>query len=105
MLRLIPPNPIYGLPTKRMNSQPEVWYLVNSFGGRMLVVAPGRSRLQGAALRAPQIGPSGAPGMAGPRLAPSRWRAVGAKSRIWAAPNREPGGIASPRATTKPWGR
>ena len=41
MLRLIPPNPVYGLPTKRMGSQPEVWYLVNSFGGRMLVVAAG----------------------------------------------------------------
>ena len=41
MLRIIPPNPVYGLPTKRMGSQPEVWYLVNSFGGRMLVVAAG----------------------------------------------------------------
>lgn len=41
MLRLIPPNPIYGLPTKRMNSQPEVWYLVNSYGGRALVIAAG----------------------------------------------------------------
>ena len=45
MLRLIPPNPVYGLPTKRMNSQPEVWYLVNSFGGRMLVVAAGVSAI------------------------------------------------------------
>ena len=45
MLRLIPPNPIYGLPTKRMNTQPEVWYLVNSFGGRMLVVAAGVSAI------------------------------------------------------------
>lgn len=45
MLRLIPPNPVYGLPTKRMNSQPEVWYLVNSFGGRMLVVAAGISAI------------------------------------------------------------
>lgn len=45
MLRLIPPNPVYGLPTKRMNSQPQVWYLVNSFGGRMVVVAAGISAI------------------------------------------------------------
>ena len=45
MLRLIPPNPVYGLPTRRMNSQPEMWYLVNSFGGRALVVAAGISAI------------------------------------------------------------
>ena len=45
MLRLIPPNHIYGLPTRRMGTQPEVWYLVNSFGGRMLLVAAGVSAI------------------------------------------------------------
>lgn len=41
MLRLIPPNPIYGFPARKMNSEPQNWFLLNSFLGRALVVAAG----------------------------------------------------------------
>jgi hypothetical protein len=45
MLRLIPPNPIYGYPTRRRNTEPETWFLVNSFAGRALVIAAGVSAI------------------------------------------------------------
>ena len=39
MLKLIPPNPYYGFPARRMNSKPERWVEVNVFAGRVLVGA------------------------------------------------------------------
>ena len=39
MLKLIPPNPVYGFWTKKAMSNPEVWFAVNAVGGRALLVA------------------------------------------------------------------
>lgn len=39
MLKLIPPNPYYGYPARRMQSKPEHWVEVNVFAGRALVGA------------------------------------------------------------------
>ena len=39
MLKLIPPNPYYGYPARRMQSKPEHWVDVNQFAGRALVGA------------------------------------------------------------------
>ncbi|HET7729122.1 MAG TPA: SdpI family protein [Usitatibacter sp.] len=39
MLRLIPRNPIYGLPTERALANDETWFRVNAFAGRAVLVA------------------------------------------------------------------
>ena len=39
MLKLVPPNPVFGFPTKRALSKPEIWYQVNVFGGRAILAA------------------------------------------------------------------
>jgi uncharacterized membrane protein len=41
MLRLIPPNPIYGVRTRRTMAEPAVWFDVNAFGGAVLLGAAG----------------------------------------------------------------
>lgn len=57
MLRLIPQNPIYGLRTERTLTQASVWFDVNAYGGRALLIATGIAALlimvyQGTWLRA-----------------------------------------------------
>lgn len=39
MLRLIPPNPMYGLRTERTVTQSAAWFDVNAYAGRALLVA------------------------------------------------------------------
>ena len=39
MLKLVPPNPYYGYPARRLASKPEHWVKVNQFAGRALVGA------------------------------------------------------------------
>ena len=39
MLKIVPPNPYYGYPTRHLNSKPERWIQVNLFAGRCLVGA------------------------------------------------------------------
>ena len=39
VLKLIPPNEIYGFPTRKRRSQPENWVRVNVFAGKALLVA------------------------------------------------------------------
>ena len=39
MLKIVPPNPYYGYPARRMASKPEHWVQVNVFAGRALVAA------------------------------------------------------------------
>jgi uncharacterized membrane protein len=39
ILKLVPPNDIYGIRTQRARSRAEVWYEVNRFGGYALVAA------------------------------------------------------------------
>ena len=41
MMRLIPPNPIYGVRTRRTMAEPAVWFDVNAFGGAALLGAAG----------------------------------------------------------------
>jgi uncharacterized membrane protein len=45
ILKLIPPNDIYGLRTARARSRAEIWYEVNRFGGWALVIAVGITAL------------------------------------------------------------
>jgi uncharacterized membrane protein len=45
ILKLIPPNPIYGVRTRRSMSRADIWYEVNRFGGWALVIAAGVSAL------------------------------------------------------------
>jgi hypothetical protein len=45
MLRLIPPNPLYGLRTERTVTQSAAWFDVNAFAGRALLVAMGVAAL------------------------------------------------------------
>jgi uncharacterized membrane protein len=45
MLRLIPQNPIYGVRTERTLTQQSVWFEVNAFGGRALLIAAGVAAL------------------------------------------------------------
>lgn len=45
VLKLIPPNPIYGVRTERTTSREDVWYSVNRFAGRALLVAVGVTAL------------------------------------------------------------
>ena len=45
VLKLIPPNEIYGLPVRKMRSQPENWVRVNVFAGKALLVASGVTAL------------------------------------------------------------
>ena len=45
MLRLIPPNPIYGVRTERTLTQAATWFEVNAFGGRALLIAAGVAAL------------------------------------------------------------
>jgi hypothetical protein len=44
MLKIVPPNPYYGYPTRHHHSKPERWVQVNVFAGRCLVGAAARSR-------------------------------------------------------------
>jgi hypothetical protein len=39
MLKVVPPNPYYGFPTRYIKSRPEHWVAVNLFAGRALVGA------------------------------------------------------------------
>lgn len=39
LMRLIPPNPIYGVRTRRTLADPAVWFEVNAFGGLAFLVA------------------------------------------------------------------
>ena len=41
MLKLIPPNPIYGVRTERTTSDAATWFLVNEVAGRAFLVAAG----------------------------------------------------------------
>jgi uncharacterized membrane protein len=41
MLKLVPPNPIYGLSTNKTRDRPEAWFEVNRVAGTALVVAAG----------------------------------------------------------------
>jgi uncharacterized membrane protein len=45
ILKLIPPNAIYGVRTERALSRAEIWYEVNRFGGWALVAAAGATAL------------------------------------------------------------
>jgi uncharacterized membrane protein len=45
ILKLIPPNEIYGVRTERALSRSEIWYEVNRFGGWALVIAVGFTAL------------------------------------------------------------
>jgi uncharacterized membrane protein len=45
ILKLVPPNPIYGVRTRKTTRSPEVWYEVNRFGGWALVIAAGVTAL------------------------------------------------------------
>lgn len=45
MLRLIPQNPLYGMRTERTLTQASVWFEVNAFGGRALLIAAGVAAL------------------------------------------------------------
>ena len=40
-MRLIPPNPVYGVRTKRTAADPALWYNVNAVGGQLMLVACG----------------------------------------------------------------
>lgn len=44
-LRLIPRNPIYGLPTERALANDETWFRVNAFAGKALLVGSGFAAL------------------------------------------------------------
>jgi len=39
MLRLVPRNPVYGVPTERALANDETWFRVNVFAGRALLAA------------------------------------------------------------------
>jgi uncharacterized membrane protein len=45
ILKLIPPNEIFGVRTERALSKSEIWYEVNRFGGWALVIAVGFTAL------------------------------------------------------------
>lgn len=45
ILKLIPPNPIYGVLTERAQSRSEIWYEANRFAGWALVIAAGFTAL------------------------------------------------------------
>lgn len=45
VLKLIPPNEIFGFPTRKRRSQPETWVRVNVFAGKALLVASGVTAL------------------------------------------------------------
>ena len=45
LLKLIPPNPIYGFRTERALEDSAVWFAVNRFLGRALLVAVGLTAL------------------------------------------------------------
>lgn len=45
LLKLIPPNPIYGFRTERALEDSAVWFAVNKFLGRALLIAVGVSAL------------------------------------------------------------
>jgi uncharacterized membrane protein len=38
-LRLVPRNPIYGVPTERALANDETWFRVNAFAGRAVLIA------------------------------------------------------------------
>lgn len=40
-MRMIPPNPVYGIRTKRTAADPALWYNVNAVGAQLLLVACG----------------------------------------------------------------
>jgi uncharacterized membrane protein len=45
ILKLVPPNPVFGVRTERALSRAEIWYEVNRFGGWALVIAAGVTAL------------------------------------------------------------
>lgn len=44
-LRLVPRNPIYGLPTERALANDDTWFRVNAFAGKALLVGSGLAAL------------------------------------------------------------
>jgi hypothetical protein len=45
MLRMIPRNPIYGLPTERALANDATWFQVNAFAGKALAIGAGVAAL------------------------------------------------------------
>lgn len=45
ILKLVPPNPIYGIRTSKTMSSPEVWFEVNRIAGVALAIAAGVTAL------------------------------------------------------------
>lgn len=43
MLRLIPPNPVFGVPTERTLADEKTWFRVNAFAGKAVLAACGFS--------------------------------------------------------------
>ena len=41
ILKLVPPNPIYGVRTRRALENPDIWFRINQFGGWALIAAAG----------------------------------------------------------------
>jgi uncharacterized membrane protein len=41
IFRIVPPNPVYGIRTRKTMSSPEVWFEVNRIGGVALAAAAG----------------------------------------------------------------
>ena len=44
-MRLIPPNPIYGVRTARTLDDPKLWYAANALAGQLLLAAAGISAI------------------------------------------------------------
>jgi uncharacterized membrane protein len=45
LLKLVPPNPIYGVRTEKTLDSSETWYKVNIYGGKALLIAAGVAAL------------------------------------------------------------
>jgi uncharacterized membrane protein len=45
LLKLVPPNPIYGVRTEKTLDSSEIWYKVNIYGGKALLIAAGVAAL------------------------------------------------------------
>src|SRR5258706_10250819 len=41
LLKLVPPNPIYGVRTEKTLDSSEIWYKVNIYGAKALLIAAG----------------------------------------------------------------
>ncbi len=45
LLKLVPPNPIYGVRTEKTLDSSEIWYKVNIYGAKALLIAAGVAAL------------------------------------------------------------